>query len=139
MERKVTPSGRVVWIEMVNGKKLYYYEKCKCGNDKNLKSSLCTECHRTSFEKRKAGGWKQKYIKKYDKRIDEFVQRIQSRNCMASTYEIFVEMIDLYCDNFSQYELDSYDVKTQVKMMWKKLNDEYEKRKIQNYRGELQK
>lgn len=123
MKRIITRGGRVAYTEMVNGKKQYYYEICKCGNDKTLKSSLCVDCQKIALDRRKAGGWRQKSRKVKDERIPEFVNRIQSRNGMASTYEIFVEMIDLYETNFNQYELDSYDTKTQIKKMWEKLKE----------------
>lgn len=104
-------------------KKVYYYDVClKCKSPKNRnKSGYCSKCSYQSDKHKRP-------TKAQKKEIKEFVDRIRSRNGMASTYEVFVELIGFYNIIKKRSDLiDDHDLNGQIELMWQRLNEYVDK------------
>ena len=98
------------------------YSICrKCNKDKKASStSVCSSCAR---EYRLS---KKKDMTEVNKKIYEFVSRVEKRNGMASGDEIFVELITLFYETNPVNTYDKLSVKKQVERMYIHLKNHIE-------------
>ena len=128
-------------IVVENGKK--YYLTCKCGKTKeSYKTSYCNACCKDYYMRYAGCKYELKLTPKlvqkkpseekdytmfklvkrkknyYDKKLVDFVNRIERRRGWATLHEIFVEMITLFNFYGSQQMIDLLPVDSQLEYMW---------------------
>lgn len=66
-------------------------------------------------------------MRKSDKELIEFVDRINKRGGFCSIGEMLIELIDLHNNYFRNYEYDKLKPNKQLSRMWKDLNTKVDK------------
>lgn len=94
------------------------FEKCKlCGKENSTTLRMCKVCRKNHY-KRLTQDEKGVMVK----RAYYFVERIEKRNGMISTHELFVELITLYDECEGNHKLiDKKPVYEQLKFMYEYL------------------
>lgn len=114
---------------------------CNCGNHITIKcDNYCSKCQKIRRDIKKGiksgklkidlpkSVYTHRYYKQYNiqekrQELIDFVDRLERRRCMATTTELFCDLITLYSIFFTNQRLLYYPVNEQLKHMWQTIRD----------------